>query len=112
MQADGKIDGRLAPARRTRALVAAYESQLGDALSPAMRSLIRRAVAIEIAVEAIEADQVAGRPFDAEKHARLAGGLARLLERIAGKSRSRSKVAFPIFWSSPPDNADTDKGRR
>jgi hypothetical protein len=47
-----------------------------------MRSLIRRAVAIEIAVEAIEADQVAGRPFDAEKHARLAGGLARLLDRL------------------------------
>ena len=52
-----KIDGRTGPAKRRRALIAAYESQMGDALSPATRSLIARAVAIEISLEAIEADQ-------------------------------------------------------
>ena len=36
----GKIDGRTAPAKRRRALVAAYEAQIGSALSPAARSLI------------------------------------------------------------------------
>ena len=77
-----KIDGRTGPAKRRRALIAAYESQMGDALSPATRSLIARAVAIEISLEAIEADQIAGKPFDAEKHARLAGSLARLLDRL------------------------------
>src|SRR5262245_27748492 len=77
-----KIDGRTAPAKRMRALVAAYESQIGSAISPAMQSLIKRAVAIEISLEAIEADQIAGKPIDAEMHARLAGGLARLLDRL------------------------------
>ena len=77
-----KIDGRTGPAKRSRALIAAYESQMGDALSPATRSLIARAVAIEISLEAIEADQIAGKPIDAEKHARLAGSLARLLDRL------------------------------
>jgi hypothetical protein len=57
-----KIDGRTGPAKRRRALIAAYESQMGDALSPATRSLIARAVAIEISLEAIEADQIAGKP--------------------------------------------------
>jgi hypothetical protein len=65
-----KIDGRTAPAKRRRALIAAYEAQIGSALSPATRSLIARAVSIEITLEGIEADQVAGKPYDA---ARLAG---------------------------------------
>ena len=30
----------------------------------------------------MEADQVRGKPIDAEKHARLAGSLARLLDRL------------------------------
>jgi hypothetical protein len=77
-----KIDGRTAPAKRRRALIAAYEEQVGSALSPATRSLIARAVAIEITLEAIEADQVAGKPIDAVTHARLAGSLARLLDRL------------------------------
>jgi hypothetical protein len=77
-----KIDGRTVPAKRRRALLAAYEKQIGSALSPATRSLIARAVSIEVTLEGIEADQVAGRPFDAEKHARLAGSLARLLDRL------------------------------
>jgi hypothetical protein len=63
---------RTAPAKRRRLLVAAYEKQVGSALSPATRSLIARAVSIEVTLEGIEADQIAGRPFDAEKHARLA----------------------------------------
>jgi hypothetical protein len=41
-----------------------------------------RAVAIEITLEAIEADQVAGKQIDAVTHARLAGSLARLLDRL------------------------------
>jgi hypothetical protein len=77
-----KIDGRTAPAKRWRALIAAYEAQIGSSPSPATRSLIARAVSIEITLEGIEADQVAGKPYDAEKHARLAGSLARLLDRL------------------------------
>src|SRR6266566_2771948 len=53
-----KIDGRTAPAKRRRALIAAYEAQIGTALSPATRSLIARTVAIEITLEAMEADQI------------------------------------------------------
>jgi hypothetical protein len=90
-----KIDGRTGPAKRRRALIAAYESQMGDALSPATRSLIARAVAIEISLEAIEADQIAGKPIDAEKHARLAGALARLLDRLGLTVRPGVPAASP-----------------
>ncbi len=89
----GKIDGRTAPAKRKRALVAAYEAQIGSALSPATRSLIARAVAIEITLEGIEADQIAVKPIDAEKHARLAGSLARLLDRLGLTVRSGVSAA-------------------
>ena len=68
-----KIDGRTASAKRRRALIAAYEAQINTALTPATRSLIARVVAIEISLEAIEADQVAGKPIDSVMHARLAG---------------------------------------
>src|SRR3974390_2256842 len=77
-----KIDGRTAPAKRRRALIAAYEQQIGSALSPATRSLIARVVTIEITLEAIEADQVSGRPIDAVMHAGRGGALARLLDRL------------------------------
>jgi hypothetical protein len=63
-----------------------------------MRSLIARAVAIEITLETIEADQVAGKPIDAEMHARLAGGLARLLDRLGMTVRPGA----PAASGSPP----------
>jgi hypothetical protein len=88
-----KIDGRTALAKRRRTLVAAYEEQIGSALSPATRSLIARAVAIEITLEAIEADQVAGKPIDAVMHARLAGSLARLLDRLGLTVRPAASAA-------------------
>ena len=59
--------------------------------------MIARAVAIEITLEGIEADQVAGKPFDAEKHARLAGSLARLLDRLGLTVRPSSASASPPF---------------
>jgi hypothetical protein len=101
-----KIDGRTRPAKRRRTLIAAYESEMGDALSPATRSLIARAVAIEISLEAIEADQIAGKPFDCEKHARLAGSLARLLDRLGLTVRPGVSSAS----ASPP--FDAGKGLR
>src|SRR6266536_1155098 len=90
-----KIDGRTAPAKRRRALVAAYEAQIGRALSPATRSLIARTVAIEITLEAMEADQIAGKPIDVDQHARLAGSLARLFDRLGLTIRSAASAHPP-----------------
>ena len=97
-----KIDGRTASAKRRRALIAAYEAQISNALTPATRSLIARAVAIEITLEAIEADQVAGKPIDAVMHARLAGSLSRLLDRLG--MTVRPVPAAPA--KSPPYTAE------
>jgi hypothetical protein len=52
-------------------------------------------------LEGIEADQIAGKPFDAEKHARLAGSLARLLDRLGLTVRPGVSSAS----ASPPFDA-------
>jgi hypothetical protein len=60
--------------------------------------LIARTVAIEITLEAMEADQITGKPIDAEKRARLAGSLARLLDRLGLTIRP----GLPAPAGSPP----------
>jgi hypothetical protein len=93
----GKIDRPVTFVKRQRELCAAYESPMGASITPAKRSLIARAVSIELSLELMEAEQVAGKPIDAEKHARLAGVLARLLDRLGLTARSGASAAPPPF---------------
>jgi hypothetical protein len=97
MQYNGRIDGPIPLVKRQRALCADYESQIGGAITPATRSLIARAVSIEMSLELIEAEQVTGKPINAEMHARLAGVLARLLDRLGLTARSGAAAALPPF---------------
>jgi hypothetical protein len=94
---DQKTDGLTPLVKRKQVLIACYKSQKGNAITPAARSLIARAVSIEITLELMEAEQIAGKPIDAEKHARLAGMFMRLLDRLGLTACSGASAAPPQF---------------
>ena len=60
------VDGRTSTARRFRDIVETVTADLGgnDLLSEAQRQLIRRASALSIMCEGVEADLVRDLPFD------------------------------------------------
>jgi hypothetical protein len=95
---DQKTDGLTPLVKRKRVLIACYESQMGNAITPAARSLVARAVSIEITLELMEAEQVAGKPINAERHARLAGALARLLDRLGLTASSGTPAKAPFYY--------------
>jgi hypothetical protein len=82
------LDGRSAPSRRFRDLVADVASDLGgfDRLSALEKQLIRRAASLSIMCEAIEADLVGEKQVDVERYGMLTDRLRRLAQRL-GLSR-------------------------
>jgi hypothetical protein len=108
---DQKTDGLTPLAKRKRFLIACYESQEGNEITPAARSMIARAVSIEITLELMEAEQVAGKPINAERHARLARALARLLGQL-GLTTSPGKPAKAPFHIDFRSNAQLIAQRR
>jgi hypothetical protein len=79
--------------KRKRQLCSDYEAQIGNAITPAARALIASAVSIQISLELIEAEQEAGKPIDAKKHAYLAAVFTRLLDRAGLTNRPGASTA-------------------
>jgi hypothetical protein len=83
-------DGRGAWTRRWKDLVASHASDLGgEGLSEAQISICRRASAMEIELEAMEARMSEGQPIDIDVYGRLAGRLCRLFDIIGVKRLAR-----------------------
>jgi hypothetical protein len=97
-------DERSALARRFRDLVASHVSDLGgaDALSENQRSLIRRAVTIEIQLEALEAGLSEGKEIDLDVYGRAAGHLRRVLETLGLKRVPRDITPLHDYIAKKP----------
>jgi len=79
-------DGRTAWSRRFRDLIAAHTADLGGDLSEAQASLVRRASALEVQLEQLEADWTTGASAgvaDLDTYSRLSNTLRRHLEAVA-----------------------------
>ena len=76
------IDGRTMSARRFRDLVDTFTADLGgvDIISEGQKQLIRRAAALSIMGEAIEADLALGRTFDVNTYGQVCDRLRRIVE--------------------------------
>ncbi len=85
------VDGRSAIARRFRDLVDAIISDMGgdDAISEGQRQLARRAAALSVQCEQIEAVMANGGPIDANDYVRLVNALNRVLGSIGLKRRMK-----------------------
>lgn len=78
-------DGRTAWSRRFRDLIAAHTADLGGEPSEAQASLIRRASALEVQLEQLEADWTSGAAAsaaDLDTYSRLSNTLRRHLEAV------------------------------
>ena len=86
-------DGRGPWARRYRDLITAHVSDLGgpDAgLSEAQISLIKRASAVEVELEAMEGKMSRGEPVDLDLFTRALGHLRRVLETLGLERKPRN----------------------
>ena len=85
------VDGRSAIARRYRDVVDAIISDLGgdDVISEGQRQLARRAAALSVQCEQIEAIMANGGPIDANDYVRLVNALNRTFGSIGLRRRMK-----------------------
>jgi hypothetical protein len=85
------LDGRTQTARRFRDLVEVMTLDLGgaDLLSEGQKQLIRRASALSIMAEAVEADLARDMGFDADQYGQLCDRLGRCLQRLSLERKPR-----------------------
>jgi hypothetical protein len=78
------LDGRTQSARRFRDIIDAVTSDLGgaDLLSEGQRQLIRRAAALSIMCESVEADLVRDLPFDIANYLAGTNTFRRVIETL------------------------------
>lgn len=86
------VDGRSATARRYRDVMEAIISDLGgeDMISEGQRQLARRAAALSVQCEQIEAAMAIGGTLDANDYVRLVNALNRTLSTIGLKRRMKN----------------------
>jgi hypothetical protein len=87
------IDGRSAPARRYRDLVADLAADLGGeaALTNAEMALVRQAAATTMRAEQLQAAIVRGEPVASDELVRLSNASARILVALRGKRQAKTK---------------------
>ena len=107
----GEIDGRTSTARRFRDIIETVTSDLGgkDRLSEAQKQLIRRASALSIMCEGVEADLVRDMPFDVANYLTATNSLRRVLETlgIARVAKDVGTTVFRIIGGLPPPPMQT-----
>jgi hypothetical protein len=110
-------DGRSAWAVRWKGLIFAHVADLGGSedLSEAQISLIRRASAMEIELEAMEARRSEGQKIDLELYSRLTSLLCRMLDlvgirRLAKPLDPQAELvrAMEAYGSTPIDDDEDE----
>jgi hypothetical protein len=89
LEALPNIDGRLAPAKRFKALCLAFEAELGGQLSEADAALVQQAAGLALRAEQLNAAIVRGESVASDELVRIASTSKRLLEAIRGKVDKR-----------------------
>ena len=89
------LDGRTLRARKFKALVRSYASELGILTEPD-KALIAQAAALAVHVESLQADIVAGRDVNEDTAIRLSGELRRLMAGLGARA-DKSKPAGPAL---------------
>ena len=86
------VDGRSSRARRFRDLAASIISDLGGNgfISEAQRQLARRAAALSLQCELLEADMAKDKQLNADEYVKLVNALARTFSSIGIERRRRN----------------------
>ena len=87
----GGIDGRALTARRFRDLIQTFSADLGGpgVISEGQMQLVRRAAALSIMAESIEADLARGLDFDVNTYGQVTDRLRRVVETLGLRRQAR-----------------------
>jgi hypothetical protein len=90
-----EADGRSTWSRRFRDLILAHTADLGGRanMSEAQLALVRRASALEVALEEMEGLMSEGHAVDLDKFGRAAGNLGRILQALGLRREARDITA-------------------
>jgi hypothetical protein len=91
------VDGRTTPARRYAAIVAAFQAEIGGNLTAAESALVEQAAMLQLRVEQLRADIIAGKPSDDDLLIRLASTARRALSKITAKAKPAGGNAFQEY---------------
>jgi hypothetical protein len=105
-----KPDGRSAGARRYRALVDAFTSEIGGDLTEAESGLVEQAAMLQLRVEQLRADIIAGRTVDDDLLIRLASESRRALSQIKAKAKPATGETFPQYMARKAAELADDDG--
>jgi hypothetical protein len=107
------LDGRTQTARRFRDLVEFVTADLGgaDLLSEGQRQLVRRASALAIMCEAIEADLARDLPFDINNYLAATNTFRRAIETLGLKRVPKDATTLSDYLGKtrPPVEADANE---
>jgi hypothetical protein len=103
-----KPDGRSAGARRFRALVLAYEAEIGGNLTEAERGLVEQAALLQLRCEQLRADIIAGKPVDDDLLIRLASTSRRALSKITAKAKPAGGETLAQYMAAKAAAAEID----
>jgi hypothetical protein len=106
-------DGRRSAARRYRALVEGFESEIGGELTPSERALVETAATLQLRVEQLGADVIAGKPVDDDLLIRLASTSRRALTKITARAKPAGGNALQTYLdarAAAAEAADDEDG--
>ena len=90
-------DGRRSAARRYRAIAAAFEDEIGGELTPSELAAVETAATLQLRVEQLRADIVAGRPVNDDLLIRLASTSRRALSKIVTRAKPAGGNALQTY---------------
>jgi hypothetical protein len=92
---DADADGRTRIARRFRALIEAFTTDMGDKLSNADVALVRQAAAMTVRAEQAQAALLNGQAVDDDQLVRLSNAATRILTVLGAQRARRAKTGRP-----------------
>jgi hypothetical protein len=101
-------DGRRSAARRYRAIAAAFEDEIGGDLTPSELAAVETAATLQLRVEQLRADIVAGKPVDDDLLIRLASTSRRALSQIKPKAKPAGGNALQTYLDARAAAAEAD----
>jgi hypothetical protein len=102
------VDGRTTPARRYASIVAAFTAEIGGDLTAAESALVEQAAMLQLRVEQLRADIIAGRPVDDDLLIRLASTARRALSQITAKAKPATGETFPQYMARKAAELQSD----
>ena len=111
-RAHGDVDGRSAPARRARTIMAVFAGQLGGTMTALQMLRVKRAAEFTVAAEDMRAKLLRGEAVDTDKLLRFEGACDRAVRRLGLPSKREQQPAQGETFTDVAARAQAEAGTR